>query len=246
MDEFLNILNNFLFIAFPYLALAVFVVGSVWRYRATGFKFSALSSQFLEGKKLFWGSVPFHWGILVLFVGHLIAFLFPAATLAWNGHPMRLLILEVSSFVFAIVVLIGLVNLITRRLSNQRLKMVTGNMDIVIELLLIAQVITGLWIAYNFRWGSSWFAAVLTPYLRSIFILQPDTAAVAAMPWPVKLHIVGAFLIVLLIPFSRLVHFLVPPIDYIWRPFQRVVWYWERKDIRNPRTTWSPQDPKNN
>lgn len=246
LTTLLSSLDNFLFIGLPYIALAVFLVGSIYRYRSSGFKVSSLSSQFLEGRQLFWGTVPFHWGMLVLFFGHLTAFLFPAATLAWNGHPVRLIIIEVSAFIFGITALIGLVGLFSRRLSNERLKMVTTKMDVGIELLLLLQVVTGLWIAYNFRWGSSWFASVLTPYLRSIFILQPDIAAVSAMPWTVKLHIVGAYVIVGMIPFSRLVHFLVPPLHYLWRPYQRVVWYWSKKAVRNPETPWSLQRPRNN
>ncbi|MBI2537865.1 MAG: respiratory nitrate reductase subunit gamma [Gemmatimonadetes bacterium] len=63
----MNALNTFLFVAFPYVAVMVFVVGVVYRYRQKGFTVSSLSSQFLEGKTLFWGSIPFHLGILVVF-----------------------------------------------------------------------------------------------------------------------------------------------------------------------------------
>jgi nitrate reductase gamma subunit len=246
MEGLINALNNFLLIGLPYIALVVFLIGSIYRYTSTKFKFSSLSSQFLEGRQLFWGSVPFHWGMLVLFVGHLSAFLVPRTVLLWNSHPVRLIIIEVSAFIFAIAVLIGLINLFTRRVTSDRVKIVTSKMDIFIELLLIAQVITGLWVAYNFRWGSSWFASVLTPYLWSIFKLQPDTAAVAALPWIIRLHIAGAYLIVLLIPFSRLVHFLVVPLNYIWRPYQQVYWNWNRKKIRNPKTKWAEKRPTNN
>ena len=246
MDNFFNALNNFFLIGLPYMALLVFIIGSIWRYTSTKFKFSSLSSQFLEGRQLFWGSVPFHIGILFLFFGHLTAFLLPRTVLLWNGHPARLIILEVTAFIFAIAVLIGIVNLLYRRITNPRISIVTTKMDYAIISLLLLQVVTGLWVAYNFRWGSSWFASVLSPYLWSIFALQPDITAVSAMPWVIKFHIVGAYLTVLLIPFSRLVHFLVPPLDYIWRPYQQVVWYWERKKIRKASTPWSLQRPKNN
>lgn len=242
----MDALNNFFFIALPYLALLMFLVGSLYRYKQAGFKVSSLSSQFLEGRQLFWGSVPFHWGIMFLFFGHLTAVLFPSATLMWNSHPVRLIILEVAAFVFAISVLVGLINLMFRRYTTPRLKMVTNKMDVAIHLLLLSQVITGLWIAFNFRWGSSWFASVITPYLYSVFQLTPDISAVSLMPLAVKLHIIGAFVIVLLIPFSRLIHFLVPPIDYLWRPYQRVMWNWDRKSVRSTDTVWTQKRPKNN
>lgn len=240
----MNVFDNFFLIAFPYIALVVFLVGSIYRYTYKGFQFSSLSSQFLEGRRLFYGSVPFHWGVLFLFVGHLTAFLFPRSVLAWNSQPVRLMILEITAFVFGISMLIGLVNLLVRRYTTPRLKYVTDKMDLVVYALLIFQTVMGLWIAYNFRWGSSWFSTLLSPYLYSIFTLNPDTSAVSLLPLSVKLHIIGAFLIIGIIPFSRLVHFLVPPINYIWRPFQQVRWNWGRRKIRSPRTPWSVQRPK--
>lgn len=239
-------LNTFLFVAFPYAAMLVFVLGFVSRYRQKGFTVSSLSSQFLEGRSLFWGSVPFHIGILVVLFGHLGAFLMPRTTLAWNAVPVRLIILETSAFVFGVTVLIGLGALMYRRLTNARIRAVTTKMDIVIELLLLAQVVLGLWIALGFRWGSSWFAADLTPYLWSLFKLSPETGAVFALPWVIKLHIVGAFLILLMIPFTRLIHFLVAPLHYIPRPYQQVIWNWNRRAIRDPRTAWSDARPRNN
>jgi nitrate reductase gamma subunit len=242
----MTVLNTFLFVAFPYVAIFVFIGGVIARRRQKGFTVSSLSSQFLEGNKLFWGSIPFHIGLLVVFFGHLIAFALPRATLAWNSIPMRLIILEVTAFVFGVTVLIGLLGLMYRRFTNPRVRAVTTRMDVALEFLLLAQVILGCWIALGFRWGSSWFAADLSPYLWSIVKLSPETGAVFALPWVIKLHIVGAFLIVLVVPFTRLIHFIVAPLDYMIRPYQQVMWNWDRKAIRDPGTAWTPTPPKNN
>jgi nitrate reductase gamma subunit len=238
-------LDNFTLIGLPYAALVIFLVGTIYRYRATKFTYSSLSSQFLEGRQLFWGTMPFHWGLLFLFLGHIIAFLVPRGLLAFNSHPVRLLIIEISAFMFALIVLGGLLTLFARRTTNPRLKVVTTRMDLIVEILLILEVIIGVLIALSFRWGSSWFAAVLTPYLRSVVTFQPDISAVASMPWLVKLHIIGAYVIFMLIPFSRLVHLLVVPLHYIWRPYQRVVWSWNRKRVRRPDSEWSATEPTN-
>ena len=242
----MNALNTFLFVAFPYMALVVFVVGVVYRYRQRGFTVSSLSSQFLEGDKLFWGSVPFHIGLLVVFLGHLIAFLLPEATLAWNSIPIRLIALEVTAFIFGLTVLVGLASLMWRRITNPRIRAVTTKTDIAIELLVLAQVVLGCWIALGFRWGSSWFAADLTPYLWSLVTLDPETGAVFALPWVIKLHIVGAFAILFMVPFSRLVHVVVAPLHYVVRPYQQVMWNWDRKTIRDPGTPWTKIRPKSN
>lgn len=242
----MNALDTFMFVAFPYVAIAVFIVGSIWRYRETSFKVSSLSSQFVEGNSLFWGSGPFHFGLLVVFFGHLFAFLLPDATLAWNAQPVRLIILETSAFIFGLSALVGLFLLLFRRLNNSRAAAVTSKMDVAIELVLFAQIVLGCWIALGFRWGSSWFAADLSPYLWSILRLSPETQAVFALPLVIKLHIFGAFVVLFMIPFTRLVHFLVAPLHYIMRPYQVVRWNWDRKTVRSANSPWTKTQPKNN
>lgn len=239
-------LDTLLFITLPYLSLFVVIFGTIYRYRTKGFSVSSLSSEFLEGKKLFWGSQPFHWGLLFLFFGHLTAFLIPGGVLAWNSEPLRLMILEISAFAFGLAVLFGLIALIFRRITTSRVRVVTSSMDIALYLVLLLQVITGLLIAYGERWGSSWFAAVLTPYIWSILTFNPDIVAVSAMSLTVKTHIVGAYTIILLIPFTRLMHILVYPLPYLWRPYQVVMWYWDRRKIRDSSAVLKKARPQNN
>ena len=240
----MNALNTVLLVVLPYVAMVTFVLGVVYRRRQKGFTVSSLSSQFLEGRALFWGTIPFHIGLLVVLAGHVVAFLMPQATLAWNRQPVRLIILEGTAFVFGLTVLMGLAALMYRRFTNARIRAVTTKMDVAIELLLLAQVVLGCWVALGFRWGSSWFAADLTPYLWSLIRLSPETGAVFAMPWVIKLHIIGAFAILFMVPFTRLVHFIVAPLDYLVRPYQQVIWNWDRKSVRDPRTAWSAARPK--
>ncbi len=220
------------FVALPYTALATLIIGVLYRYITLGFKLTSLSSQFLEGKVLFWGSQPFHWGILVVFLGHVAAFAIPSTVLAWNGEPWRLIILEVTLFAFAIAALFGLVVFIYRRITHSRIRSVTTKMDAVVYILLLIQIVTGLGIALLYNWGSSWFASSVTPYLRSIFVFNPQVDTVASMPFLVQLHIVTAFSIFGILPFTRLIHFMVFPLNYVWRSYQVVVWNWNPKKIR--------------
>lgn len=238
--------NYFFFIGLPYAALVIMLIGSASRYFNFGFKVSSLSSQFLEGRELFYGSQPFHWGLSFLFFGHLIAFLFPRSVIAWNSIPLRMIILEIAAFGFGLLSLLGLVLLILRRIRNRRLHMVTSVMDVVVYIILTIQITTGLWLAFTARWGSAWFASVITPYLDSIFTLNPDIRAVSELPFIVKTHLVSAFVFIALIPFTRFMHFLVFPFSYLWRSYQYVIWNWDRKKIRNS-TSFSPgKRPKNN
>jgi nitrate reductase gamma subunit len=242
----MNSLDYFFFSAYPYIAIIVFLIGTIYRYNEKGFKLTSLSAQFLEGKQGFWGTVPFHFGILMVFLGHLVAFLFPTGVLAWNSDPARLILHEGLAFTFAVALVVGLLALIIRRLINPRLKVVTSRMDLFVELFLLVQILLGCWIALGYRWGSSWFADDLSPYLWSILKLNPQPDAVIAMPLVIKAHIVGAFSIILIFPFTRLVHMLVAPFHYLWRPYQVVIWYWDRKRVRDADTAWSEARPRNN
>lgn len=242
----MNLYNNFFFVALPYVAVIIFLIGTVYRYRATKFKYSSISSQFLETRRLYWGSVPFHYGIIFLFFGHLTAFLVPRYVLLWNQQPLRLAILEITAFVAAILTFLGLINLFYRRLTNPRIKKVTNYADIILEILLLTEIFLGLWVAYSYRWGSTWFAVVLSPYLISVFEFNPKTDAIVMLPLVIQLHIIFAFLILLLIPFTRLVHLLVFPLSYLWRPYQKVIWNWDRKKVRNPKVKWTIHKPQNN
>lgn len=224
--------ETFLLVAFPYMCMALFFIGTIHRYRKEKFTYSSLSSQFLEGNHLFFGSVPFHYGILLLFFGHLIAFLFPKTLLAFNSVPVRLYIIEASALIFALGTLVGLLNLIVRRTLNPKIREVTSLMDIFILLIFLVEVALGLQIALAYRWGSSWFAVFVTPYLRSMLLFNPDISTITHLPWAVKAHIVIAFGIFALIPITRLVHILVAPLHYLARPYQRVIWNWERRKVQ--------------
>lgn len=220
-------IDRFLLGILPYIALALFFIGTIVRYRDryARFAFSSLSSQFLENRKHFWGLVPFHYGIIVVLLGHLVAFLVPRQVLLWNSQPLRLYILEVSALAFGVLTVVGLVAAIARRLSVTTLLRVTNKRDWVVLALLLIQAVSGVAVALTYRWGSSWFAAAGAPYLWSIFAFNPDVTVMSVMPWLVKLHVINAWLLVAFAPFSRLVHILVAPLPYLWRRPQVVRWY---------------------
>lgn len=217
-------LDLFLFGVLPYLAMSVFLLVTIQRYRQQKFSYSSLSSQLLENRQHFWGTVPFHYGILVVLLGHVFAFLLPRTLLAWNGTPWRLYVLEASAFAFGLLTLFGLVNVIVRRTLDHKTRKVTSVSDWILYALLAVQVTTGVLVAYLHGWGSSWFAAALSPWLRSLVTLSPDVAGLATLPPLVKAHVVNAWLLIGFFPFTRLVHVLVVPNPYLWRKPQLVVW----------------------
>ncbi len=232
MDMLKDYLDTFFFMLYPYVTLFTFFVVTIQRYRSKAFTYSSLSSQFLENRQHFWGLVPFHYGIIAVLTAHFVWFLVPETVLWWNSVPARLYVMEIAMFIFGLMTLVGLINIVLRRKNNARARMVTSSADWWVLGILAFQVITGIFTAYFHRWGSSWFAASMAPYLWSVIKLSPDLAYVASMPITVKLHIIGAFSIILLFPYTRLVHILVLPNPYLWRKPQVVRWYWNRKKIR--------------
>ncbi len=167
---------------FPYVTLVLFLGVSIIRYRKEPFTYSSLSSQFLESRKLFWGSVPFHLGVVTLFFGHLIGFLFPRHVTIFSNVPVRLFIIETTALAAALLTLFGLVLLIARRASTARLRVNTTFGDILVYVALLFSIITGLWVALGLRWGSAWYTHTAVPYLWSILKFQPDIQRVAELP----------------------------------------------------------------
>jgi nitrate reductase gamma subunit len=239
-------IDIFIFMALPYTAFLIMIVGSIFMYRIQAYKISALSTQLLESKQLYFGSQFMHWSIITLFIGHLLGFAIPESVIAWNGESFRLLILEGMALVLGIMFFIGVIILIYRRMKNKKLHSLTSDMDFIVFAVLLTQAVSGLWIAITLPWGSTWFASVLSPYLKTLFILQPDIAAVSAMPLVVKIHISAAFILIGLIPFSRFMHFLVFPFQYVFRAYQVVIWNRNRTTIRNSTAINPEIKAKNN
>jgi nitrate reductase gamma subunit len=216
-------LDNLLFMIFPYVSIAIAILVSLYRTIYRPFTISSLSSQLLERKKLYWGSLSFHWGIVIILLGHLLALLVPRALILWNRVPLRLYLLELSGLALGLWSLVGLVVLLYRRISTRRLWPVTTRMDWVVLILLLVSVVSGVLVATVYRFGSFWFTGIFTPYLLSIITLQPRPELVAPLPWLIKLHVFNFFLLLGIFPFSRLVHIVTLPLGYILRPWQIII-----------------------
>jgi nitrate reductase gamma subunit len=216
--------DTVLFAVFPYVAIILAVLVGIYRYVADRFSYSSLSSQFLENRALFWGSVPWHYGIAIILLAHLLALLVPSWWALLIAVPARLYTLEVTGLALALTTLAGLALLIVRRLRNARVWAVTSAMDWVLLAALLGQVALGFWIALVYRWGADWYLFTSVPWLVSLATFNPQIQSVRALPWLVKLHILGGFVIIALFPFTRLVHLVTFPITYLWRPYQVVIW----------------------
>ena len=215
--------NEFLFGVLPYVVTTLAVVGVIVRWR------NACSAQSpghcLRDRrhKLYWGSISFHWGLSLILLGHLVALIVPRGFELWNGEPLRLYLLEITGLALGLWAGFGVTVLIVRRLTAPRVRRVTTPMDTVVLLVIATQIVTGVWIAIAYRWGSYWGPGVMVPYVRSLLRLSPDVSYVEPLPWMVKTHVLAFFAFLAIFPFTRLVHIITLPLQYFFRPWQKVI-----------------------
>jgi len=222
--------DTFMFQILPYITMVVFVIGVSYRFLRGPIGVSSLSSQFLEGETIRWGSGPWHLGIIAVLAGHILPLLAPRFWSNLLQIPGFLLVVEAIGLALGFLAATGLLVLIIRRLSNARIRAVTSGMDTLVLFLLLAQVVLGLTVALTMRWGAAWAHGVLAPYILSLVTLHPDMTTLANVGWVMHAHIIGAWLLLGLLPFSRLIHALSIPVGYPARRHQKVVW-------ANPRSS---------
>lgn len=218
-------MDTCLFIALPYVAVILAIGVGIYRRVRRPYTYSSLSSQLLEKGKLFWGSVPFHYGLTAILLAHLLAAFFPGAAGWLLGEADRRLVLEVTGIGIALYTFFGLIVLIIRRLIPGSLPhKVTTYMDGIVLFALLIQIGSGIAIAIFDRWGGLWYLHTAVPWFWSLAGLHPETQTVVFLPPFVKLHFVFGFIVILLFPFSRLVHLVALPLQYLWRPYQVAIW----------------------
>jgi nitrate reductase gamma subunit len=217
--------DQFLFSIYPYVALSVFLVGSLIRFDREQYSWRSGSSQMLRARQLRWGSNLFHVGILMLFVGHLVGLLTPheVYTLVMSVETKQMLAI-VAGGIFGAVCFVGLSLLIHRRISDPRIRATSSAMDILVLVLLWMQLVLGLVsIPYSLQHGDGSVMLVLAEWCQRIVTLRGGQAElVADLAFPYKAHLVLGMTIFLIFPFSRLVHIWSAPIWYVFRPYQVV------------------------
>lgn len=220
-------LNTLVFGIYPYIALAVLVLGSVLRYDREPYTWRSGSSQLLRRKQLIWGSILFHVGVLIVFFGHLIGLLTPIAVFDAIGisHGFKQLMAIVVGGVAGIAALLGATMLVHRRLFDHRIRATSTFSDNAVIVILWLQLVLGLAtipVSLGHLDGNE--MVKFMTWAQGIFIFNTDAASYVADANPIfKLHLFLGLTIFLLFPFTRLVHMLSVPLRYLWRPGYQVV-----------------------
>jgi len=212
------------YIVFPYIAVVLAVGVGLYRYFTNRFSYSSMSSQFLENSTLFWGSVPWHYGIVIILIAHFLALVIPGLWVSLHRDTVRMMLIELVGGSLGLFTLLGILVLVIRRIVIAKVRPVTTIMDWLLLIDLLFQVASGIYIALIVRWGSLWYEYTATPWLVSLMGLSPRIDFVTPLPWIVRFHMVNAFVLIGLFPFTRLVHIFTVPISYLWRPYQVAIW----------------------
>ncbi|MGW7408641.1 respiratory nitrate reductase subunit gamma [Streptomyces sp. NPDC054833] len=231
-----------LWVVLPYLSLAVFVLGHIWRYRYDKFGWTTRSSQLYENRLLRIGSPLFHFGILLVLLGHVGGLLIPkswteAAGVSEHTYHVTAVTLGTAA---GVCTLGGLAILIYRRRTVGPVFSATTRNDKAMYVSLTATIVLGLaaTVAANIVGGGYDYRETISPWFRSIFYLQPDPALMAGAPILFQLHAISALLLFAAWPFTRLVHMLTAPLGYLTRPY--IVY--RSRDVglgaRAPRRGW--------
>ena len=222
-----DFLHHLLFGIYPYLALAVLAVGSVIRYDREPYSWRAGSSQLLRRKQLIVGSVLFHVGVLVIFLGHVGGLLTPIAI--WDAlgvpHGAKQLLAMVAGGVAGVMAIIGATLLIHRRFFDSRVRAASSFSDNMVIVLLWCQLALGLaTIPVSAQHLDGHEMVKFMEWAQGIFTFRAGASDLIRDVAPVfKLHLFLGLTILLLFPFTRLVHMLSAPVRYIWRPGYQVV-----------------------
>ena len=219
--------NTFFFGVYPYICLAVLLIGSLIRFDREPYTWKSDSSQMLRAGQLRLGSNLFHYGVIVVILGHFVGFLAPHWTVDWALTPVaHQLLAMVVGGIAGLIAIIGLTILIGRRLADPRIRLNSRKWDIAVVLMLWLQLALGLLTVplSAFHMDGALFET-LTTYVKGVVTFDAGAAALmAGVPLVYKLHILLGFTIFLISPFTRMIHIWsgAGALAYLFRPYQIV------------------------
>ncbi|WP_025819745.1 respiratory nitrate reductase subunit gamma [Shewanella marina] len=219
-------LNFLLFGVYPFIVAAVFIVGCWIRYDREPYSWKADSSQMLDNKGFSLASNLFHIGVIFVLAGHFVGLLTPESIYHhFISTPHKQLLAMISGGFFGILCLIGVIMLILRRQNNARVKANTRTSDMVVLYALLIQVCLGLLtIVVSAQHLDGSVMVLLANWAQSIVTLQGVQAAEMIAPVSIvyKLHVFVGLTLIMIFPFTRLVHVISAPIKYLVRNYQIV------------------------
>ena len=219
----MNVVDILLWGVLPYGVMLTLVGGLVWRYKYDQFGWTTRSSQLYESRLLRIASPLFHFGILAVLMGHIMGLVIPKSwteAVGMSEHMYHFLALSIGS-VAGVATLVGIVMLIVRRRRTGPVFMATTNNDKFMYVMLVGALLAGLatTVLSVFDPSTVDYRETVSPWFRSLWILQPDVGAMAAASTSFHVHVLWAMALFAVWPFTRLVHAFTAPLHYLFRPY---------------------------
>lgn len=219
-------IDFFLFQIFPYIAIFVFILGSILRFDRDPYSWRSKSSQLLRRKQLIIGSILFHLGILTILAGHAVGLLTPIAVFDAIGisHGAKQILAITAGGIAGVFCFIGLLLLLHRRLFDPRIWATSSIADIMVLLLLLAQLTLGmLTIPVSMHHLDGHEMVKFMEWAQHIVTFRGGAHEyIADVALVFKAHITLGLFLLVVFPFTRLVHALSAPVGYVFRPYQIV------------------------
>ncbi len=215
--------NVLLWTVLPYIAIAAFVLGLVWRFKYDKFNWTTRSSQIYEGKLLRIAGPLFHLGLFAVIGGHTVGLLVPQTFTDKLGlsHQAYHLGAVTMGGGAGVATLLGISLLIYRRRTSAMVFAATTRNDKTMYIFLVATLLAGssatlssagvIGEEHNYR-------ETVGPWARSILTFSPHGEYMMASPLAFRIHAVAAMSLFIIWPFTRLVHSLSAPVGYLFRP----------------------------
>ncbi len=220
-----NFINNLLFTYLPHIAMTLFWFGLITRIVKTPQSLQAESSQFLSKKGQRWGGNLFHYGILMVFIGHFTGLFTPEALyhIVMTTATKKILAITMGS-IFGTAAIVGIIILLIRRLQNERLRINSNPQDILLIVLLLVEMGLGMISIFITAGSTVENYAELGEWAQKVITFQPDAGAlIAGHSLIYKLHIVIGLFIFMIFPYTKLMHMFVMPIAYFFRSGYQLV-----------------------
>lgn len=216
-------LEQFLWVIFPYMCVVVFIVGHIFRYRNDQFNWTAKSSEFIEKKQLMIGSLLFHLGIIPVIMGHVSGLGIPKTwmhALGVNDHLYHIGAVYVGG-IFGVMTFLGMLVLTSRRFTIRSVRRLSTASDLVVNVLLLAIVCMGMFatLVTNAVQPEFDYRETISIWFRGLFIFRVDPTLMRDVPMSFRLHILMGFAIFAFWPFTRLVHVWSVPLNYVRRSY---------------------------
>ncbi|MBS1157268.1 MAG: nitrate reductase gamma chain [Proteobacteria bacterium] len=206
----MSYLHHFLFGIYPYIALTIFLLGSLVRFEREQYTWRSESTQLLKRGNLRIGSICFHIGIISLFATHMVGLLTPVEVYHSFGltTAAKQMMAIVGGALLGVLCLVGLVILLHRRFTEPRIAAVTSFGDKLVMLWILATLVLGLISIFSSIGHLDGHVMVLLGSWAQHIVTFRGNAAdqLVNIPWIYRAHMVMGMTLFVIFPFSRLVH----------------------------------------